>query len=100
MKKILPLIAFVLLAGPASAQVETYAVPGSAANVATLTSVISFRNRETCERWSLATTCTQAQACTAANAIGGSSCTAANARAANARIFPLTQAGREEYVIH
>jgi hypothetical protein len=47
----------------------------------------------------LATSCTQAQACTAANAPNGASCNAAQARSVGARIFPATEAGREEFVI-
>jgi hypothetical protein len=66
-------------------------------------------NRETCRRlwrkvvvenggaapWTPRGTCTQAQACAAAGAAGGASCTNQQADEANARIFPATQNGRE-----
>jgi len=98
MRKMIPLliVGLLSLAGSAQAQ-ETYSLPASAGNVTTLTDVISFFNAQTCQGFSLAPNCTQAQACTAANAPGGASCTAAQARGVSARIWPLTQPGREEY---
>jgi hypothetical protein len=96
MKKLL-LFALVLLAAPVVAQ-ETYSVPANAGQVADLTSIVDAVNGRTCEAQALSTACTQAQACVSANAAGGASCTAAQARAANVRIYPNTQAGREEYV--
>lgn len=96
MRKLFVLAAFIL-AAPASAQ-ETYSLAATAANVSTLTDIITFQNVDTCQRFALTATCTQAQACTAAGAVGGSSCTAAQARAASARIWVNTQAGREEFV--
>ncbi len=54
-------------------------------------------NKFTCRRLGLPATCTQAQACVAANAVGGSGCTAAQADAANARIFFASQTGRENH---
>lgn len=98
MKHALLAAIFTLIALPALAQ-ETYSVPATAGQVMDLTQIVAAHNEQTCERLSLTDACTQAQACTAANAAGGSSCTAAQARAANARIFPATQAGREEFVI-
>lgn len=93
------LIATLLLLACATTQAqETYSLPASAGNVTTLTIVITGQNGDLCARYALARTCTQAQACTAANAPGGSGCTAAQARTAGVRIYPLTQAGREEYV--
>lgn len=86
--------------GNAEAQ-ETYSVgPVSAARVTTASIVITKRNGETCLRVNAVggRTCTQAQACTAGGAAGGASCTAAQARTANVRIYPLTQAGREEFL--
>jgi hypothetical protein len=58
-------------------------------------------NEETCQRQGYPVGCTQAQACVPVGrppCAGGASCTAAQARAAacNARIYPNTQAGREE----
>lgn len=93
------IFALILLAGTAAAQ-EAYTLNASAGNVATLTGVITGRNGDLCAAYGLARTCTQAQVCTAANTPGGASCTAAQARTANVRIFPLTQAGREEFTTH
>lgn len=90
-----------VVAAPVFAQ-ENYTVPAQAADVTDLSQVIIVRNEKLCIRLNAGTNgvCTQAQACTAANAAGGASCTAAQARAANARVFiGTTQAGREEYVI-
>lgn len=97
MKRIVFFLAFIGLAGVASAQ-ETYSVGANANQVANLSAIVSASNARTCLRLLATESCTQANACVAAGAAGGSSCTAAQARAANARIFPLTQAGREEYV--
>lgn len=89
--------ALILLASPALAQ-ETYSLSGSAGQVGQLDRDRASTNRQTCTRLGLALTCTQAQACTSANAPGGASCTAAQARGAQVRIFPATQAGREEFL--
>jgi hypothetical protein len=98
MRKLLVLAVLVLAASAAHAQ-ETYSVgPASAGNVTTVGTVMAALNRETCLRYSLAASCTQAQACAAAGAAGGSGCTASQARAAGVRIWPATFAGREEYV--
>jgi hypothetical protein len=86
-----------LLAAPAAAQ-ESYTVSAGAENVATLSVVMAALNGDSCARYSLARTCSQAQVCAAANAAGGSSCTAAQARAAGVRIYPITFAGREEFL--
>jgi hypothetical protein len=59
--------------------------------------MVAANNNSVCAAVDLASGCTQAQACTAANATGGASCTAAQARNANVRIFPQTFAGREEF---
>lgn len=90
-------VVFTLCLGHESIAQEAYTLNASAGNVTTLTDVISFFNAQTCQGFSLAPNCTQAQACTAANAAGGAGCTAAQARAASARIWPSTQAGREEF---
>ena len=86
-----------MMAGPLFAQ-ETYSLPASAGNVADLTAIVDATNGRVCETRGLPVTCTQAQICVAASAPGGASCTAAQARQAQVRIFPQTQAGREEYV--
>jgi hypothetical protein len=93
------LLAFVLFAAsvPAFAQ-ETYSLPAGAGNVTTLSVVITGMNGGICVASGLPRTCTQAQACTATGAPGGASCSAAQARAAGIRIYPLTQPGREEFV--
>lgn len=96
--KSLPLVLVVLLAAVAAEAQETYSLPAGAGNVTTLTTVMGGLNRETCVRYSLAANCTQAQVCAAAGAPGGSSCTANQARGAGVRIYPLTFAGREEFV--
>ena len=77
---------------------ETYSLPAGAGNVTTLSTVMLGLNGDTCARYNLARTCTQAQVCAAAAAPGGSSCTAAQARGAGVRIYPITFAGREEFV--
>lgn len=94
---LLAVIGVLTMAAYSSAQ-ETYSLPAGAGNVATLSVVAASFNGETCERFGLARTCTQAQACVAAGATGGSSCTAAQARSVRARIYPITFAGREEFV--
>ena len=97
MKKLLLALALLFLADAAQAQ-ETYSVSASAGQVASHERDRASRARATCLRLGQAVGCTQAQACTAANAAGGASCTAAQARAADARIYPATQAGREEFL--
>lgn len=89
--------AFLLIAGVAQAQ-ETYSIAAGATNVTTLTGVITAKNGDKCAKVSLPRTCTQAQLCTAKGVTGGASCTAAQARSAGERIYPLTQAGRDEFV--
>ena len=96
MRKLL-FLAVVLFAPSVWAQ-ETYSLTANTAQVADLTLMVTTNNERTCDTLRQPLTCNQAQACTAANAAGGSSCTSAQARAANARIFPNTQAGREEFV--
>lgn len=103
MLKLVGVIALGLLASAAGAQ-ETYSVgPVSAQKVLNLTAVVAAKNVKTCLRLStqsnpLTASCTQAQACTNANAPGGASCTPGQARTAGVRIWPATFAGREEYV--
>jgi hypothetical protein len=77
---------------------ETYSIPATANQVSKLTVILVANNEKTCLKLNLATTCTQAQACTTAGAPGGASCSAAQARNANVRIYPTTQAGREEFL--
>lgn len=98
MRKSLLAVVLVLVACVASAQ-ETYSISANANQVSRLTKYETVQNAKTCLSFALSIGCTQAQACTAAGAAGGASCTAAQARAANARIFPATQAGREEFLI-
>lgn len=96
-KALLVALVFAGLASFASAQ-ETYSVNAPAGVVTDITSLVSIQNQRTCERITLASSCTQAQACTQVGAAGGASCTAAQARASNVRIYPATTAGREEWV--
>lgn len=96
MRKLL-IFPLLLLAAPLAAQ-ESYTISANAGQVADLTLIVSANNGRTCLRLGQVELCTQAQACVAAGATGGASCTAGQARAANARIFPATQAGREEFV--
>jgi hypothetical protein len=96
----LPLALVVLLAAVAAEAQETYSLPAGAGNVTTLTIVVAGANGDVCARYSLPRTCTQAQACVASNTAGGASCTANQARANNVRIYPLTFAGREEFVTY
>lgn len=93
----LAVLAFVLVGAGVEAQ-ETYSLAATSVQVADLRQYVLAINRGQCRRLGLAITCTQAQACTAANAPGGASCTAAQARNSGARIWPDTQAGREEFV--
>lgn len=92
-------LSFLAITGVAQAQ-ESYTIPANATNVTTLTGVITAKNGDQCNRAGLPRTCTQAQLCTAKGVAGGASCTAVQARTADARIFPLTQAGREEFTTH
>jgi len=96
MKKLL-FVGLLLLAPIVEAQ-ETYSLSATAAQVTDLQAIVQASNEKVCNRFALADSCTQAQACTAAGAPGGASCTAAQARSVNVRVFPNTQAGREEFV--
>jgi hypothetical protein len=91
-------VALALVFSATAAAQETYSLPASAGNVTTLSGVMTGQNGDNCARYFLARTCTQAQICAAAAAPGGSGCSAAQARSAGVRIYPLTQAGREEFV--
>jgi hypothetical protein len=91
------LLGLLLLPTAAQAQ-ETYSFSATASQVTTLNQGIADINAGTCATFALAATCTQAQACTAANAPGGAACTAAQARNANVRIWPNSQPGREEFI--
>ena len=103
MKKLIPTLILVLVSGFASAQ-ETYSVVINApANVAKLDIGRQLYNQSVCTRFSLPVSCTQAQACTASfTATGqpatGAACTAAEAMAANVRIYPNALNGREGFL--
>ena len=94
MKRLLFLL---LLAAPLEAQ-ESYSISATAGQVTTLDRARLASNVRVCQQLGLTNACTQAEACTAANAPGGASCTAGQARGAGVRIFPGTQPGREEYL--
>lgn len=88
----------------ASAQ-ETYSIVISVpANVTKIDIGRQLANQAVCTRFSLAASCTQAQACTASfSATGqpatGGACTAQEAQTANVRIYPNTLAGREAFIL-
>lgn len=88
---------FILVSVPAAAQ-ESYTVNSSAAQVVRLTKAVTIQNRQTCASQGFPASCTQATICVQVNAAGGASCTAAQARASNVRIYPNTLAGREEFI--
>lgn len=90
MKRFIPLALILLSPVFAEAQ-ETYSVSASVAQVAELRHYTLALNRATCRSLSLPATCTQAQACPG--------CTNAQARQQDRRIWPDSQAGREEFVI-
>jgi hypothetical protein len=96
-------LAVLLCAASLSAQ-ETYSVTvgGTTTNRNSILGQIDLgrnqNNADVCARAQLPATCTQAQACTALSVAGGASCTAAQAIAAEARIYPNTTAGRESFV--
>lgn len=105
MRYLRTLILILLLAfsGLASAQ-ETYSVTITLpANVTKLDIGRQLANQAVCSRFSLVSTCTQAQACAASfSATGqpatGASCTILEANAAGVRIYANTLAGREAFV--
>lgn len=112
-----PIVAFILamFASTAAAQTptptpapEVYTLNAGSTNVGNLIQVIRAKNEKLCSNlhrqagtnpWTPAWTCTQAQACTVASAPGGASCTAAQARGANVRVWLQTEAGHQEYVM-
>lgn len=91
------------LSSPVLAQ-ETYSVTVNlAANVAKLDIGRQLANQAVCTRFSLAASCSQAQACTASLAAtgqpsSGASCTIIEANNLGIRIYPNSQAGREAFV--
>lgn len=103
MKRLILSLSILLFAGIASAQ-ETYTinVGGTTGNRNSIVGMIELGrlqgNADTCLRAVLPASCTQAQACTALGVAGGASCTAQDAIAARARIYPSSQAGRESFV--
>ena len=105
MKKLILAALLVAFASVASAQ-ETYSITvgGTTTNRNSIVGQVELgrtqHNTDVCRRSTppLADTCTQAQACVALGVVGGASCTAANALAAEARIYAGTLAGREAFV--
>jgi hypothetical protein len=96
MKRILFVLAALLVPALLSAQ-ETYPIAATANQQARVERRRVKTNGNTCLRLNAVggATCTQAQACTAAGAAGGASCTAVQARAASAEIFANSLAGRQ-----
>lgn len=78
---------------------ETWSVNAPAKDVALVDRARAAWNTSVCARFALSPSCTQAQACTAAGAAGGASCTPAQARAVDVQIFPATLAGRQDFFV-
>lgn len=68
------------------------------AQTSNLNAIITMENEKTCDSRGLALSCTKAQACVAYGAVGGASCTDAQARAVGAMIYPITNGGRSDFV--
>lgn len=102
MKRALLVFGCLLMLPALSEAQEVYSVSANAIQVAIVQQWTAFLNRDNCRRINAAggAACTQAQACTAVNAPGGSGCSPAQARQAGVRIWPDSQAGREEYMLH
>ena len=105
MKKLI-LAALVLGLGSLASAQETYSITvgGTTTNRNSIVGQIELgrvqKNTDVCTRALLPASCTQAQACVALGVIGGSSCTAADALAAEARIYANTLGGREAFVVN
>ena len=103
MKRLLLIVAVLLAAASVQAQ-ETYSVTlgGITTNRNSFVGQVELGrvqvNSDVCTNKGLPADCTQAQACVAYGVTGGSSCTAADALAAEARIYANTLAGRESFV--
>lgn len=103
MKRIQIIVLLLSLAGLASAQ-ESYSIDIlSPVNVAKLDVGRQLANQAVCTRFSLPSSCTQAQACTASfDATGqpasSGACTAQEAAAASVRIYPNSLNGREAFI--
>lgn len=94
MKRLLFLLALISFPAIAQAQ-ETWLLSPTVGQVSRTTKAVTIQNRQTCASMGLGPTCIQADICTAK---GLAACTPAQARAANVRIYPNTQPGREEFV--
>lgn len=96
----------VLASYPVSVSAQTsysIAFTSSAQQDTDLIEIIADDNNKTCLRLGLAIGCNQGQACTTpgTTCVGGVSCSAAQARACNARIFSSSStANREEFLLH
>lgn len=89
----------VLLAAMMGEAQETYSVAiTNPTKVSQLDLGRAQHNRSRCLLNSLPEGCTQAQVCVAANVVGGASCTAGDAIAADQRVYPSTLAGREAFI--
>lgn len=103
MKRLFLVFAVLLAAASVQAQ-ETYSVTlaGTTANRNSRVGQVELGrlqvNSDVCTAKGLAADCTQAQACVAYGVTGGAACTAADALAAEARIYANTLAGREGFV--
>lgn len=102
MKKLI--LSFLLLTAVSASAQETYSIAIlNPANVTKLDVGRQLANQAVCTRFSLAASCTQAQACaesfaaTGEPATGGA-CTAQEAATAGVRIYPNSLAGREAFI--
>lgn len=75
---------------------ETYQISPTVNQQTQLTEIVTAANERVCWDSDLPSDCSQSDACVAKGLPSG--CTANQARSAGVRIYPLTQAGREEYV--
>mgnify|MGYP001593261181 CR=1 FL=1 len=103
MKRILLTLSFLLGLPLLAASQESYAVAATAPQVTRIDRARLAQNRNTCLARNAVggATCTQAQACVAYGAAGGAACTVAQARATtpSCEIFAATLAGREAFVV-
>jgi hypothetical protein len=87
----------VAFAGVASAQ-ESYTISVNANQATRVEKARLHKNRQTCERWQLPASCTQAQVCVTASVAGGASCTVTAARTAGVEIYTAGLAGRQDFL--
>jgi hypothetical protein len=97
MKKLLIILGLLALAGATIAD-ETYSFSAPTAWVDKIDLGRVQHNDNVCTGLGLSIGCSQSDACTAAGAAGGASCTAGQARAAECWLVPDSQEGREDFI--